>query len=61
MRLDGVHVVRRGDTLWDISRRYGVTVKDLQRWNHRVRVIHPGQRIVVYPGASRHVRHRKRR
>jgi membrane-bound lytic murein transglycosylase D len=25
--------VRRGDSLWSISRRYGVTVRDLQAWN----------------------------
>ena len=28
-----VHVVRRGDTLTNIGRRYDVTVKDLQLWN----------------------------
>jgi membrane-bound lytic murein transglycosylase D len=28
------HVVRRGDTLWKISRKYGVTVKQLARRNH---------------------------
>ncbi len=27
------HRVRRGDTLWDLSRRYGVTVNDLRRAN----------------------------
>ncbi len=28
------HVVRRGDTLWRIARKYGVTVKQLARRNH---------------------------
>lgn len=27
------HVVRRGDTLWKLSQRYGVTVGELRRWN----------------------------
>ncbi|HIA01871.1 MAG TPA: LysM peptidoglycan-binding domain-containing protein, partial [Myxococcales bacterium] len=28
-----VHVVRRGDTLTNIGRRYGITVRDLKLWN----------------------------
>lgn len=27
------HRVQPGDTLWDISRKYGVSVQDLKRWN----------------------------
>jgi len=27
------YVVRKGDTLWKISRRYGVTVDQLERYN----------------------------
>lgn len=27
------HIVRRGESLWSISRRYGVTVIQLRRWN----------------------------
>lgn len=27
------HQVRRGDSLWSISRRYGVSVRELQAWN----------------------------
>jgi len=38
------HVVRKGDTLWGIARRYGVALSDLKRWND-VRVLRPGQRI----------------
>jgi membrane-bound lytic murein transglycosylase D len=29
-----VHVVRRGDTLFDLARRYHVQVAQLKRWNH---------------------------
>jgi len=30
---DGVHVIRKGDTLYALSRHYGTTVKQLQEWN----------------------------
>lgn len=43
------HRVSRGDTLWGIARRYGVSVQQLQRWNgmgRRTRIV-PGQRIRV--------------
>jgi membrane-bound lytic murein transglycosylase D len=43
-----VHVVRRGDTLYSIARRYGVTVETLMRANglsgHRIQ---PGQRLAI--------------
>jgi membrane-bound lytic murein transglycosylase D len=39
------HVVRKGDTLWGIARRYDLSVKDLRQWNANVRVLRPGQRI----------------
>lgn len=44
-----LHRVRRGDTLWDIARRYGVTVRQLQAWNgmgRRSRIL-PGQRLRI--------------
>jgi membrane-bound lytic murein transglycosylase D len=40
----GVHIVERGDTLWDVARRYGVGVDDLRRWNGL------GQRDTILPG-----------
>ena len=39
--------VRRGDTLWGIAHRYGVSVEHLRRLNHHLGTLHPGQRIVV--------------
>ena len=30
---NGFHTVRRGDTLWELSHRYGVTIDHLRRWN----------------------------
>ena len=43
-----VHVVRRGETPWSISRRYGVPLKDLQRWNRIRTHIRAGQRLVIF-------------
>jgi membrane-bound lytic murein transglycosylase D len=43
-----VHVVRRGETPWSISRRYGVPLKDLQRWNRIRTHIRPGQRLTIF-------------
>jgi membrane-bound lytic murein transglycosylase D len=44
-----VHVVRRGDTLWDISRAYGISVDQLCRWNGVTQrtTLRPGQRLSV--------------
>jgi membrane-bound lytic murein transglycosylase D len=53
-----VHVVRPGETLWILSRRYGVRVADLRQWNGLAigDVLRVGQRLVVAPpsgGGSR--------
>jgi membrane-bound lytic murein transglycosylase D len=47
-----VHRVRRGETLYSISRRYRTNVASLTVWNSisDPRLIRPGQRLVVYPG-----------
>jgi membrane-bound lytic murein transglycosylase D len=44
--------IRRGDTLWDIARQFGVTIKQLQRWNGLSSTrIRAGQRLILYlPG-----------
>ena len=43
------HLVRSGDTLWDIARRYGVTVEQLKQANGlgRRSLIKPGQRLLI--------------
>jgi len=49
-----VHVVRSGDTLWDISRRYGMSVNELARANGinpKRHTLRPGQRLAVRPPA----------
>ncbi len=43
------HVVRRGETLYRIAKRYGVKVSDLISLNHlsRAAIIHPGQKLRI--------------
>ena len=45
-----VHVVRSGDTLWDIARKHRVGVKQLAQWNGMAPgdVLRPGQRLVIW-------------
>jgi membrane-bound lytic murein transglycosylase D len=44
-----IHRVRSGDSLWSISRRYGMTVSQLARMNHisTKSLLQPGQRLQV--------------
>jgi len=46
--------VRKGDSLYVISRRFNVSVNDLKQWNklEQKKYIKPGQRIQVYVSAS---------
>lgn len=48
-RASSTYTVRRGDTLWAISRRYGTTVNTLVRLNHidNPNLIYPGQVLLV--------------
>jgi membrane-bound lytic murein transglycosylase D len=51
------HVVRRGETLSHIARRYRTTVKEIQRLNGlRKSIILPGQELLVRPGGSARTR-----
>ncbi len=49
-----VHIVKKGETLYGISRRYRVSTDSLLRWNH-VGVLTTGQRLIIYraPGKAR--------
>jgi membrane-bound lytic murein transglycosylase D len=43
-----VHVVRRGDTLWDIAQQYGTSIRALKQQNGlRRNTIKPGKRLVI--------------
>ena len=43
------HVVAAGETLYQISRRYGLTVEALRRMNNldETATIHPGQKLIL--------------
>ena len=42
------HTVAKGETLYRLSKQYGVTVDDLKAWNNLAdNTIHVGQQIVV--------------
>jgi len=50
MSLDGggSHTVTKGETLYRISKQYGVSVDNLRAWNHLTdNTIHVGQKLVV--------------
>ncbi|SHK60126.1 LysM peptidoglycan-binding domain-containing protein [Rhodothermus profundi] len=48
-----VYRVRRGDTLSEIAQRFGVSVRDLKRWNNlSSNTIRVGQRLTIYPEAG---------
>ena len=49
-----IHRVKGGESLWSISRRYGMSVTQLARMNHlsTKTVLHPGQRLQVAGGGG---------
>lgn len=50
---DQIYKVVKGDSLWKISNKYGVSVADLKAWNNLASdIIHPGQSLAVKKGAA---------
>ena len=48
-----VHVVRKGESLGSVARKYHVTVSKIKKWNHLKReTIHVGQRLTIYRSGS---------
>jgi membrane-bound lytic murein transglycosylase D len=49
-----IYRVRTGDSLWLISRRFGVSVNKLARWNglSKRSVLRPGKRLVIWRGTA---------
>lgn len=48
-----VHQTRSGDTLWKISKRYGVKITDIKKWNRlRGDTLKPNQKIRIYAAAT---------
>jgi membrane-bound lytic murein transglycosylase D len=46
--LQKTHVVKRGDSLWQIARHYSVGVNELRRWNHLDgQALKPGQVLKI--------------
>ncbi len=47
-----VHLVRRGETLWDVSQKYRVSVSQLKTWNKlRSNQLFPNQKLIIYAQA----------
>jgi membrane-bound lytic murein transglycosylase D len=48
-----VHVVKKGESLGSIARKYHVTVSKIKNWNHLKReTLHVGQRLTIYRSGS---------
>lgn len=48
-----VHAVRRGDTLWKLAQRYGVTVAQIKEWNRlHSNALRPNQKIRIFASNS---------
>lgn len=45
------HIVRRGDTLGGLARRYHVSIAKLKQWNGSLKIIRIGQAIRIRPSA----------
>lgn len=45
----GIHVVAEGQTVFNIARRYNISVSDLRHWNYINNDIYIGQKLVVAP------------
>jgi membrane-bound lytic murein transglycosylase D len=45
-----IHIVKSGDTLWDISRAYRVSTRSIAKWNAMAPkdTIKPGQKLVIW-------------
>lgn len=49
-----IHVVKRGETLGEIAKKYGVSVKELKAWNNlTTNKPKPGTRLILQPPAEK--------
>ncbi|MGC8865086.1 MAG: LysM peptidoglycan-binding domain-containing protein [Bacteroidales bacterium] len=48
-----LHVVKRGESIRQIARKYGVSINDIKRWNNlKSNYVKPRQKLNIYPGNS---------
>lgn len=45
-----IYTIKRGDNLWNISRHYGISVRQLTAWNgiYKTSILRPGQKLTVW-------------
>ncbi len=44
-----VHEVKRGDTLWDIAKKYHTSIRNIKEWNSKKNnKIKPGEKLIIY-------------
>ncbi len=47
------YIVRKGDNLYYIAKKFNVRISDIKRWNHlKHNYLYPGQRLVIYKSYS---------
>lgn len=56
------YTVKRGDSLWSISRRFGVDFADIARWNKMnvKATLKPGKKLLVYPKTNKYAQGKTR-
>ena len=48
-----IHVVRNGDSLWKVARKYGVPESKVKKWNKlNSSTLHPGQKLTIWLSAK---------
>lgn len=51
-----IHIIKQGETLWELAKQYGTTVPELKKWNHSVvpERLQIGQKLIVGGRARSH-------
>jgi len=43
-----IHIVKKGESLWSIARRYGISIKKIKKDNNlKTNILKPGQKLVI--------------
>ena len=46
-----IYMVKKGDSLWKIANRFGVSLEDLRSWNQlESKILYPGTLLTIWPG-----------